>query len=83
MRLPVRATAADPQRAASHGLPGLAGPFRENQEAAISRSLKPHRYAGAGSLVGSCVDAMLEPAVMHPIRHTFQLRNLMREQGLQ
>ncbi|NNE09975.1 MAG: hypothetical protein HKN20_15550 [Gemmatimonadetes bacterium] len=24
-----------------------------------------------------CVDAMLEHAVMHPIRHTFQLRNLM------
>ncbi len=24
-----------------------------------------------------CIDAMLEHAVMHPIRHTFQLRNLM------
>ncbi|MBU1095485.1 MAG: hypothetical protein CVV25_14200 [Ignavibacteriae bacterium HGW-Ignavibacteriae-4] len=25
-----------------------------------------------------CIDAMLEHAVMHPIRHEFQLRNLMR-----
>jgi hypothetical protein len=24
-----------------------------------------------------CIDAMLEHAVMHPIRHEFQLRNLM------
>jgi uncharacterized damage-inducible protein DinB len=27
-----------------------------------------------------CVDAMLEHAVMHPIRHTFQLEELMRQQ---
>jgi hypothetical protein len=26
-----------------------------------------------------CIDAMLEHAVMHPIRHGFQLRNLMAE----
>jgi hypothetical protein len=26
-----------------------------------------------------CVDAMLEHAVMHPIRHSFQLQELMRE----
>ncbi|MBN1879694.1 hypothetical protein JW823_06255 [bacterium] len=25
-----------------------------------------------------CIDAMLEHAVMHPIRHTFQLRHLMK-----
>ena len=25
-----------------------------------------------------CIDAMLEHAVMHPIRHEFQLRNLMK-----
>ena len=27
-----------------------------------------------------CIDAMLEHAVMHPIRHEFQLRKLMKEQ---
>lgn len=27
-----------------------------------------------------CIDAMLEHAVMHPIRHEFQLRNLINEQ---
>ncbi len=26
-----------------------------------------------------CIDAMLEHAVMHPVRHTFQLRELMEE----
>ena len=30
--------------------------------------------------VDYCIDAMLEHAVMHPIRHEFQLRNLMNEQ---
>ena len=33
--------------------------------------------------VGYCANWMLEHAVMHPIPHTFQLRKLMREQGLQ
>jgi hypothetical protein len=28
-----------------------------------------------------CVDSMLEHAVMHPIRHTFQLRELMHRAG--
>ena len=28
-----------------------------------------------------CIDAMLEHAVMHPIRHAFQLEELMRGQG--
>lgn len=27
-----------------------------------------------------CIDAMLEHAVMHPLRHVFQLRNLIEEQ---
>ncbi|MBU1638722.1 hypothetical protein KKC97_13750 [bacterium] len=27
-----------------------------------------------------CIDAMLEHAVMHPIRHTFQLRELLKKQ---
>ena len=26
-----------------------------------------------------CIDAMLEHAVMHPIRHAFQLEELMRQ----
>ncbi len=29
--------------------------------------------------VDYCIDAMLEHAVMHPIRHEFQLRNLINE----
>jgi uncharacterized damage-inducible protein DinB len=28
-----------------------------------------------------CIDAMLEHAVMHPIRHEFQLLNLLKQQG--
>jgi hypothetical protein len=28
-----------------------------------------------------CIDAMLEHAVMHPIRHEFQLKNLIAEQS--
>ncbi len=28
--------------------------------------------------VSYCIDAMLEHAVMHPVRHSFQLENLMR-----
>ena len=31
--------------------------------------------------VDYCIDAMLEHAVMHPIRHEFQLRNLMEAQA--
>lgn len=30
--------------------------------------------------VDYCIDAMLEHAVMHPIRHEYQLRNLMENQ---
>ncbi len=30
--------------------------------------------------VDYCIEAMLEHAVMHPIRHEFQLKNLIREQ---
>jgi hypothetical protein len=28
-----------------------------------------------------CIDAMLEHAVMHPIRHAFQLEELMRKRS--
>lgn len=31
--------------------------------------------------VDYCIDAMLEHAVMHPIRHEFQLRNLIEDQS--
>ncbi len=30
--------------------------------------------------VDYCIDAMLEHAVMHPIRHEFQLRNIIKDQ---
>ena len=32
------------------------------------------------ALTATNIEAMLEHAVMHPIRHTFQLRNLLAEQ---
>ncbi|MGQ0613798.1 MAG: hypothetical protein ACT4PV_08685 [Planctomycetaceae bacterium] len=32
--------------------------------------------------VSYCIDAMLEHAVMHPIRHSFQLQSLLAAQGL-
>ena len=32
--------------------------------------------------VNYCIDAMLEHAVMHPIRHEFQLSNLILEQKI-
>jgi hypothetical protein len=28
-----------------------------------------------------CIDAMLEHAVMHPVRHTYQLQGLMAQQA--
>ena len=31
--------------------------------------------------VDYCIDAMLEHAVMHPVRHEFQLRNLIEDQS--
>ena len=40
------------------------------------RFYKPEHKTRWG--VSYCIDAMLEHAVMHPIRHSFQLRELMR-----
>ncbi len=31
--------------------------------------------------VDYCIDAMLEHAVMHPVRHEFQLKNLIKDQA--
>jgi hypothetical protein len=39
-------------------------------------SLFPSRWN-----VHYCIDAMLEHAVMHPIRHTFQLQELLAKAG--
>ena len=37
-------------------------------------------YASDGGKYHHCVDIMLQHAVMHPIRHEFQLRDLMEQQ---
>ena len=39
-----------------------------------------YRKLGPITLTSTTVEGMLEHAVMHPIRHTFQLRNLLAEQ---
>lgn len=48
----------------------LAGVTDEQLEQGVHRSRWGTEY---------CIDAMLEHAVMHPIRHEFQLQNLMGE----
>ena len=40
---------------------------------------RPEHRSRWGTLY--CVDAMLEHAVMHPIRHGFQLEELMKRKG--
>jgi uncharacterized damage-inducible protein DinB len=47
-------------------------PLKEVEEARFHRPEHP-----SGWKVLYCVDAMMEHAVMHPIRHTYQLRRLM------
>ncbi len=38
-------------------------------------------YASNGGTHHHCIDIMLEHAVMHPVRHTFQLRELLQSQA--
>jgi uncharacterized damage-inducible protein DinB len=51
-------------------------PLAEVDEERFHRPSYPSRWK-----VDYCIDAMLEHAVMHPIRHTFQLRELLQQQG--
>jgi hypothetical protein len=55
-----------------HVLEGWRTPLAEVEEERFYRPEYP-----SGWKVLYCVDAMMEHAVMHPIRHTYQLRELM------
>lgn len=57
-----------------HVLAGWRDPLRGVSGDALHR---PEFESAWG--VNYCIDAMLEHAVMHPIRHVFQLEELMRE----
>jgi hypothetical protein len=51
-------------------------PLRDVGDDRLERPEYPSRWQ-----TRYCVDSMLEHAVMHPIRHTFQLEKLMRPRG--
>ena len=51
-------------------------PLADLPEKVFHEATYPSRWK-----VHYCIDAMLEHAVMHPIRHTFQLRELMARAG--
>jgi hypothetical protein len=55
-----------------HVLDGWRTPLKEIPEQQFHEPTYPSRWK-----VQYCIDAMMEHAVMHPIRHSFQLRELM------
>jgi len=55
-----------------HVLAGWRKPLVDVPEEKFEPAVYPARWG-----TPYCIDAMLEHAVMHPIRHTFQLRNLL------
>ncbi len=59
----------------SHLLEKWSTPLSEIEEEKFHTPTYTSRWG-----VDYCIDAMLEHAVMHPIRHEFQLRNLIAEQ---
>ena len=63
---------AQAQRFMEHVLERWRTPLAEVTEEAFYKPTYTSRWG-----VEFCIDAMLEHAVMHPIRHTFQLRELM------
>jgi len=64
--------AAEADTYLEHVLAGWRTPLAEVEEERFHRPEYP-----SGWKVLYCVDAMMEHAVMHPIRHTYQLRRLM------
>ncbi len=75
-------------RPAPEGLGARAGAYLDSLLEAWSRPLEglteERAYAPAHTSRWGppyCLDAMLEHAVMHPLRHTHQLRRLMRPAG--
>lgn len=65
--------ARDPERYLGHVLERWRGPFCSVPE----DEFNPVYESRWG--VGYCVDAMLEHALVHPMRHTWQLQQLMEE----
>lgn len=59
----------------NHVLECWRSPLAELEEARFNKEYKSNWG------VIYCIDAMLEHAVMHPIRHKFQLEELMAKQG--
>jgi hypothetical protein len=64
--------ASDPRPYMNHVLDGWRNPLKDVDEERFHRPEHPSRWK-----VLYCIDAMLEHAVMHPIRHEFQLKRLM------
>ena len=62
----------DPEPYLERVLAAWQGPLRSLTEQRASSPVHESRWG-----VLYCIDAMLEHAVMHPIRHTFQLRELL------
>ena len=58
----------------SHLLARWRTPLRGRSAGSVSQA------GGPQALTATTVEAMLEHAVMHPIRHSFQLRNLLAAQ---
>jgi len=56
----------------NHLLEKWKGPLKELDEKVFYDKAYPSRWGAE-----YCIDAMLEHAVMHPVRHEFQLRNLI------
>ena len=56
----------------AHVLDRWDGPLRALTEDEADRPVYPSRWG-----TGYCIDAMLEHAVMHPIRHELQLERCM------
>ena len=66
------AIAAEVDRYTEHVLAGWREPLRGVAHERIDMGTYPSRWGPE-----YCIDAMLEHAVMHPIRHTYQLEALM------
>ncbi len=60
----------------SHLLDKWKIPLAETEEESFHKPVYTSRWG-----VDYCLDAMLEHAVMHPIRHEFQLKHLIQDQS--
>jgi uncharacterized damage-inducible protein DinB len=72
------ALSAEPERYMEHVLEQWRRPLRDVGDDRLETPEYQSRWA-----TRYCIDSMLEHAVMHPIRHAFQLEELMRARGLE